>query len=417
MYQRFIEPLFIELLKEFRILYLTGPRQAGKTTLVRSLTEKLDIRYLTFDNQAVFASATNDPHGFIRSFSDQKVILDEFQYVPDLIPAIKEASDNLSQNEKGKFILTGSADIFRSAKVQEALPGHMARFELYPLSIGEITDQPRNMIDYLCVGVFQETDIPFMQRESIARMILNGGYPEIQNKGERAKQAWFKSYLEGRLFKDFETLYTARGDYHSRLKALMSYLAGITGNLLKYASISNDLLLDDKLTKAYIEILELMFIIKRVPAYLKNRSKRLATTMPKLHCVDTGLACYLLGLQQEDQLLQSSYYGGLLETFIYMELVKHSGWSKKLIELYHYRDKQKHEVDILIEQSNGHILGVEVKASATVKSEDFRNLIKLSEFLGSKFERGIVFYSGADILPFHQNNLELYALPIGLFVN
>src|SRR5690606_15231371 len=110
-----------------------------------------------------------------------------------------------------------------------------------------------------------------------------GGYPEIQDKSPRAQQLWFRSYMEGRLFKDFATLYTARGDYHSRVQALVPYLAGMAGNLLKYANIANDLELDDKLVKTYIEILELLFIVKRVPAWLKNRAKRQATRMPKLH--------------------------------------------------------------------------------------------------------------------------------------
>ncbi len=415
MYHRFIEPLFVELLNEFRILYLTGPRQAGKTTLVRSIAERLNITYLTLDNQAMYASAMTDPHGFIRSFAGKRIILDEFQYVPHLIMAIKEASDNLAPDEKGRFILTGSTDIFRSAKVQEALPGHMARMELYPLSAGEITGQRRNMIDYLNEGIFQAVETPLLQREELARILIDGGYPEIQQKSQRGKQAWFKSYVEGRLFKDFETLYAARGDYHSKLKALMFYLAGLTGNLLKYASVSNDLGLDDKLVKSYIDILELMFIIKRVPAYMKNKAKRLAVTMPKLHCIDTGLACYFLGLNNESQLLSSPYFGGLLETFIYMELVKQATWSVTLVEFYHFRDKQKHEVDIVIEQADGGVWGVEVKASSSVKLEDFRNLIRLAEFLGTTFVGGVVFYSGKDVLPFSQNGIQLYALPIGLF--
>ncbi len=415
MYYRDIEPVFNELLNEFRIIYLTGPRQAGKTTFVRSVAEKLGYNYFTLDNNAVFASAHLDPEGFIHSLNQKKIIIDEFQYVPHLITAIKEASDNLRPDEKGKFILTGSTDIFRSAKVQEALPGHMARIELYPLSIGEITGQRRNMIDYLSAGNFQSVETSPVYRETLARSILNGGYPEVISKSQRGKQVWFKSYVEGRLFKDFETLYAARGDYHSKLKALIPYLAALSGNLLKYANVANDLGLDEKIVKAYIEILELMFIVKRVPAYLKNTGKRLATTMPKLHMVDTGLACHFLGLHQEEQLLASSYYGGLLESFIYMELIKHATWSSEPVEVLHFRDKKQHEVDLLLEQGNGKILGIEIKASSSVNSRDFRNLIKLAEFSGPSFTGGIVFYTGRNILPFNQQGLELYALPIGLF--
>lgn len=416
MLPRRIQPLLQELLAEFRILYLTGPRQAGKTTLVRAIAKDLDMRYITLDDQATYTSVESDPHGFIRSLGDKKVIIDEFQYSPSLIPAIKEASDQLAPEDKGKFLLTGSADIFRSAQAQEALPGHMARLELYPFSISERMEQPLNIIDYLLSGHFRSISTSFVSREDFARLLLDGGYPEVQTKSARAKQIWFKSYMEGRLYKDFESLYAARGDYHSKLQALAPYLAGLSGNLLKYSSIGNDLELNDKLVKSYIEILDLMFIVRRVPAYLKNRAKRLAIQMSKIHFVDTGLACHLLGLRNEEQVLRSQYYGGLLESLVYMECCKQSGWAQEDVALYHFRDKRKHEVDMVMERDNGNIIGVEVKASATVKTQDFKGLSILAEFSGKQFEQGILFYTGQEVLPFQHENRTFYALPIGLFL-
>jgi len=185
----------------------------------------------------------------------------------------------------------------------------MARLELFPLALGEITGQTANILDYLLAGNYQSRHIPFTSREQFAELVLRGGYPEVQSKSPRAKQAWFKSYMEGRLYKDFESLYAARGDYHSRLQAMAPYLAGLSGNLLKYSNIANDLELNDRLVKSYAEILDLMFIVRRVPGYLKNRAKRKAVRMPKIHYVDTGLACYLLGLRDEEQLLKTSIMG------------------------------------------------------------------------------------------------------------
>ncbi len=416
MYSRKLESIINELLTEFRIVYLTGPRQAGKTTVVQSIGKQLGMNYITLDNQAVLTAVENDPHGFIQSFVDQNLILDEFQYSTSLIPAIKECSDQLGPDKKGKFLLTGSADIFRSAKTQEALPGHMARLELYPLSVTEITQQPRNIVDYLLTNNFKSIGKLSISRQKIAEWILTGGYPEIQNKSQRAKTVWFKSYLQGRLYKDFESLYSARGDYYSKLQALIPYLAGLSGNLIKYSNISNDLELDDKLTKTYIQILELMFIIKRVPAYLRNRAKRQATRMPKLHFVDTGLACYLLGLHTHEQLLYSQYYGGLLETLIIMEFYKHAQWASNEVAIYHFRDKQKNEVDIVLEQTNGQIIGVEIKASASINMRDFKGLSKLAEYAKEKFSHGILFYSGEEILPFHQGDNKFYAIPIGILI-
>lgn len=416
MYDRNLRELIKEMLSEFRIVYVTGPRQAGKTTLVRDIAEDLGMSYLSLDDQATLSAAGSDPHGLIRSLGEECVVLDEFQYAPGLIPAIKEASDNLKPGVKGKFLLTGSADVFRSAKVQEALPGHMARFELLPLSITERHSRAINVVDYLLGGDFTSAKLPFISREQIANLILCGGYPEVQGQSRRAREVWFDSYMEGRLYKDFETLYTARGDYHSKVQALAPYLAGLSGNLVKYANIANDLQLNDRTTKSYVEILELMFILRRVPAYLKNRAKRLATRMPKLHFLDAGLACHLLRLNDEQQLLASHHYGNLLESLIYSEICKHASWAKENVAIYHYRDKGQLEVDLVIEHSNSRIIGIEVKASATIRSEDLRGLTKLSETAGGALDFGVIFYTGNSVLPFDIGGHTCYALPIGLFV-
>ena len=416
MYQRHLQVLIKELLAAFRIVYLAGPRQAGKTTLARQIASELGMRYLSLDDQATLSAALSDPHGLIRSLGESRVVLDEFQYAPVLVPAIKEISDGLGVDQKGKFLLTGSADVFRSAKVQEALPGHMARIELLPLSLTERFGQPINLVDYLTAGDFASTTLPFVSREQVASLILTGGYPEVQEQTPRLRNIWFASYMEGRLYKDFETLYAARGDYHSKIQALAPYLAGLSGSLIKYSNVANDLALDDRLAKSYIEILELMFIVRRAPAYLKNRAKRLATQMPKIHFLDTGLACHLLGLVNEQQLLASQYYGHLYESLIYAEITKHIAWANSTTALYHYRDKRQYEVDMVLEHSGSRIIGIEVKASASIRPEDFKGLIKLAEHCSDQFDFGVVFYTGQEVLPFKVRGRSFYALPIGLLL-
>lgn len=453
MYPRHLQPLVREMLDEFRIVYVTGPRQSGKTTLVRAVAADLGLRYLTFDDPAVQEAAAFDPHGFVRSLRNRSVVLDEFQEVPELVPAIKEASDRHASQvlgsgtasrrhsgfpRKGIFLITGSADIFRSARVQEALPGHMARLELLPLSLSELHDTRRNIIDYILAGDFSSPPVsspaepevaspsspssvpatlhPHPTRERIAKLILLGGYPEIQRMSPRARTIWFRSYTEGRFFKDFETLYSARGDHHSRLRVLAPYLAGLSGNLLRYASIANDLKLNDKLAKSYAEIFELMFLVRRVPSYRKNLARRMAVRMPKLHFVDTGLASHLLGLRNEARLLASPHYGALLETLLFLECAKHAEWAEEEVGLYHFRDKRKREVDIVLERPDGRVVGVEVKASATVRREDFRGLATLAEFTGAAFERGVLFYTGSQVLPFQRGPVRIHALPLGILL-
>ena len=138
--------------------------------------------------------------------------------------------------------------------------------------------------------------------------------------------------------------------------------------------------------------------------------------MPEVHYLDTGLACHLLGLRSEGQLLGSQYYGGLLESLVYMECCKQASWGQEEVGMYHFRDRNQHEVDIVLERANGNIIGVEGKASASVNPQDFRGLSALAEFSGKAFEQGVLFYTGQEILPFKYGEFTFYALPIGLFL-
>jgi uncharacterized protein len=415
MYPRHSETLLKELLNEFRILYLTGPRQAGKTTLARKIAVDLEMHYVSLDEQTALASAQSDPHGFIDSFTGKPVVLDEFQQTPELITAIKLASDQLPPYERGRFFLTGSADIFSSAKTQEALPGHLARIELYPLSITEMVGSHFNLIDFLLSESLSIPDsLPTLNREQLAQTLINGGYPELQSKSPRARQIWFQSYIQGRLWKDFDSIYHAKGDYHTKLKALIPYLAGLSGNLLKYASIANDLGLNDKVVKSYLEALEWMFIVKRIEPFVKNQAKRQTIGMPKLVMVDTGLACHLLGLKKPEQLLKSSFYGGLLESFVVMECFKQIAWAEDTMNIYHFRDGKKNEVDIILEQTDGHLIGIEVKASSTVRDSDFKGLRKLAEWVGERLKYGLIFYTGPRLLPFGHREEPYYAIPLSV---
>lgn len=410
LYRRHIKERIIELLHDFRIVYLTGPRQAGKSTLAREIAAELGMGYYTFDDDALLASARSDPQGLLASLR-RPLVLDEFQMAPSLISAIKMISDS-ADGPKGLFLLTGSSDIFRSAQTQEALPGHMARVELYPLSHSERHDHRSNQIDRLLGGSYDDALLQPLNRIALAEMLMDGGYPEAISKSLRSRNAWFASYAEGRLLKDFETMHQVKGDYHSKLGALIRNLAGMTGNLIKYANIANDLSQDDKTVKRYVEILELMFIIHRLNPYVRNSAKRAVVGMPKLHFVDTGLACHLLGLKHAETLHTSQFFGGLVENFVYAELLKHAAWSAEQVSFYHFRDTAKHELDLIIERSDGKVAGVEVKASMTVKQEDFRGLASFADYAGERFLHGILFYSGDKVLPFRIQGDTYHAVPI-----
>lgn len=412
-FQRHLKERLTELLGDFRIVYLTGPRQAGKSTIAREIAKENGMGYYTLDDAALFASAKSDPQGLLASLP-KPLVLDEFQQAPELVGAIKMASD-AAAGRNGIFLLTGSSDIFRSAKVQEALPGHMARVELYPLSQMEIRAGNRNIIDWLIQGRFAPSVSKGLDRLALGELLITGGYPEAIGKSPRSRSAWFASYVEGRLFKDFEAMHQAKGDYHTKLSALVRTLAGMTGNLVKYANIANDLNQDDKTVKRYMEILELMFIIRRLDPYVRNTAKRAVVGMPKLHFIDTGLACHLLGLKKTETLHTSQFFGGLVENFVFGELLKHATWSEEEVRFHHFRDTSRHELDLVMELSDGRAVGIEVKAAMGLKTEDFSGLSAFADYAGERFVHGVLFYSGDKILPFRVDGKVFHAVPISLF--
>jgi predicted AAA+ superfamily ATPase len=409
LYKRHIKERILELLNDFRIVYLTGPRQSGKSTLVRQIAGEIGMGYCTLDDPALRASALSDPRGLLASLR-QPLALDEFQMAPELIGAIKMISDT-ADGQKGLFLLTGSSDIFRSARIQETLPGHLARVELYPLSWAERNSATINQVDMLLSGAFDATPGYPLDRNVIGQMLIEGGFPEAIAKSPRSRGVWFTSYIEGRLLKDFESLHQAKGNYHGKLSALICKLAGMTGNLIKYAHIAGDLAQDDKTVRKYMEILEMMFIIKRLDPYVRNASRRAVVGMPKLHFTDTGLACRLLGLKQAESLHTTQFFGGLVENFVYCELLKHSTWADEEVRFYHFRDTARHEVDLVMERSDGKVVGIEVKASMTVRTEDFAGLYSFADYAKERFLHGVLFYTGDKTLPFKINDVNCFAVP------
>jgi uncharacterized protein len=308
----------------------------------------------------------------------------------------------------------------------------MARLELYPLSLAEISARSFNLIDFL-VDSHTFIDLPAsknlaskakqtlsankpvtgaMSRQQLSEWILRGGYPELEGKTQRSQSAWYRSYVQGRLFKDFESLYAARGEYHDKLKALIPYLAGLNAQLLKYASVANDLAQNDKVVKSYIEALEWMYIVKRIPPFITNSAKRETLGMSKLHMIDTGLACHLLGIHTVEQLMASTWYGAMIENLVLTECLKHLAWSEQDATLLHFRDKKKNEVDIVLETGNNALIGIEVKGSATVTERDFVGLSVLADFVGPKFKCGLVFYTGERVLPFKRGDHQFHAVPL-----
>jgi uncharacterized protein len=404
----------LEALSDTPVVMVTGARQSGKSTLVQS--EELEGRqYLTFDDVGVLAAAKADPIGFLAGLRP-KVTLDEIQHVPELFQSIKLAVDR--DRQPGRFLLTGSANIMVLPNLSESLAGRMELLTLWPFSLGEIQGNRETFIDNL----FSSKPIwPALKkgasstRSAIIELMLAGGYPSAlarQSRGRR--RAWFESYLTTILQRDVRDL--SNIDDLSAVPRLLSVVASRAGGLLNYADLSRTLGLPQTTLKRYFALLEMTFLVQLLRPWSGNLGQRSIRT-PKVYLNDTGLLAHLLALSPERLETDRSLAGVLAENFVMMELVKQSAWSEMKPRIFFWRTASGREVDIVLEDNAGRIVGLEVKAAATLNANDTAGLRALAAEVGKKWIRGIVLYTGLDLIPFanslHGVPLQALWQPIG----
>ena len=390
------------------VVFLNGARQTGKSTLVRDLAEgERPARYLTFDDATVLAAARHDPAGFVAGL-EGPVIIDEVQHVPDIFPALKLAVDR--DRQPGRFLLTGSANILLLPRVSESLAGRMEILTLWPLSQGEIEGVEDNLIDRLFSAQFALPHTSLKgagTRADLLDRVTRGGYPEaLGRKTEERRREWFGSYITTILQRDVREMANIEG--LTELPRALTLLATRASSLHNLADISRSIDIPQTTLKRYLTLLETTFLLSPLPAWSSNLGKRLVKA-PKLALSDTGLLTYLLGADRERLEEDSSVLGRALENFVVTELRKQSSWSKTKPQLFHFRTQSGQEVDVIMEDAGGHLVGVEVKASATVTSSDFKGLHALREMTGNRLTRGVVLYAGAEAVSFGS---DLFALPL-----
>lgn len=403
---RHLGPLLSEALHDTPAVLVNGPRQCGKTTLVRQFAN--DMFYCTLDNAATLASARTDPAGLVRRH--ERMIIDEIQRAPELLSAIKLSID--TDRRAGRFLLTGSANLMALPTVAESLAGRMEIHTLMPFSNAELIGrQP----DFLARAYRQDwpqqvpgADVHASRSPDGFRIsLLNGGYPEMRQRATPARRsAWARAYLAALLERDIRDI--AEIEHASKLPQLLAALAMLSGQLLNQQQIGGQLGLNAKTIDKYIGVLEKVFLVRRLPAWSRNELTRLVKA-PKLHFLDAGLHTTLARMNPERLVRTPARLGPAIESWVHGELLKTLALTPEPWFLSHYRDKDQVEVDFVLESPQREIIGIEVKAAASVGASDFKGLKRLRDLGGDEFVSGIVLYDGEQVLPFGD---RLWAIPL-----
>lgn len=410
--KRDIEEKIIEASRNFASITIYGPRQVGKSTLIKNIFP--DIKYITLDDIEIKDYALRDPKGFLKYYG-KPLLIDEIQKAPKLLEYIKKEIDemkieNLKKNEKIKliYILSGSNQFELQDAITESLAGRTCIFNLASLSYNELKERKHHEPFNPEISVLKDKEkniINFRTRKDIFEDIMIGGMPEyVINKLNR--DMFFKSYITTYIEKDVRKVISSAKE--TTFMNFMKYVALRTACQLDYTEISRSVGIDTRTIKEWISVLETSGIIKLIYPYAKNLSDRVIKT-PKLYFMDTGLATYLCGMPTADILEKSTFAGAFYETYVISEIIKsfYNNYKDTSV-IYYYRDKDQHEVDLIIEAFDS-IYPIEIKKgiNPVSHSKKFTVLKKYDK----KVNVGLVLYSGDQILPI---NDEVYYCPIDL---
>lgn len=355
---RKIEKLLKKAIRQFPVCLITGARQVGKSTLIKNLLK--EYTYVTFDDPFTKKAAQDDPELFLSSYKIP-LIIDEVQYVPEIFSYLKTRVDE-NRHEYGQYVLTGSQVFQLMQNVSESLAGRIAIFELYPLSYEEIFEH-------------EKSDKCFEDDQLIQRMTA-GFFPESFHMKKRLDpQLWFGSYVSTYLERDVRNIKQVLD--LSRFQTFLQLLASRAAQLLNITEVSKECGVSQSTIKDWLSVLESTYIIKILRPYFTNHNKRYIKT-PKVYFLDTGLLCYLLGIDSE-RLLKAREKGNIFENMIFMEVVKRLSCDASHTPIYFYRTSHGSEVDLIIEKK-GKTYAYEIKFSKTLTKEMAKGL---KEFLTS----------------------------------
>lgn len=348
------------LATQFKAVAVVGPRQSGKTTLVRHIFR--DKSYVNLENPDLRMYATDDPRGFLSNYP-QGAVLDEVQRVPDLFSYLQQILDE--SESKGMFILTGSNNFLLQERISQSLSGRVGYLQLLPLTLSEINESESNS----------------------NRLIYKGFYPALYNENTDPPK-WYANYLRTYVERDVRLLKNI-SDLHT-FERFIRLCAGRIGQLLNMSSLAVETGVDVKTISAWLSVLETSFVLFRLQPYHENYNKRIVK-MPKLYFYDTGLAVSLLGVKNEAQLALHPFRGSLFENMIIAEFLKKRTNAGKPHNLFFWRDNVGNEIDLLIKTGNK-LLPVEIKSGKTVTNEYFKGILFWNKI--TQTEGGYVVYGG-----------------------
>jgi len=382
MIKRHLEAVLLRSSQWFPVISLTGPRQSGKTTLAK--TAFANAHYISMEDPSSRRFALEDAKGFLSQFGTKQVILDEAQRVPDLFSYIQVIVD---QNDRpGQYILTGSQNFLLIEKISQSLAGRCAVHHLLPFSrselLGKNPTDPENIAQWPREKTDETTD-------KLLNVLWTGSYPRIHDKGIPPHQ-WLASYVQTYIERDVRSIVNI-----SDLETFARFVrlcAGRSGQILNLQSLGNDCGIDSKTAKRWLCILETSFIIKLLRPYHKNFNKRLIKS-PKLYFIDSGLLCYLLGINKPEELLSHSSRGAIFESWVIAELYKSYYHAGKQPGMYYFRDSNDNEIDLLVD-SGSKVLPIEIKSGQTINTDFFKGLEYWRKLTGLLDSPAALIYGG-----------------------
>lgn len=402
--KRHLESSLRLALTDTPVVCLLGPRQCGKSTLAAHLEP--ERHYISLDDANFLRLATSDPQGFIAELPEY-VTIDEIQRVPELTLAIKRSVD--MNRKPGRFLLTGSANLLQLPRLADSLAGRMECLYLHPFTESEKEGNSGDFLRAWMAGGIETRLSPSrpLKQSSLPQRLVAGGYPEAFKRVPNRARTWKEQYIQSIIERDIHDIAQVRDG--KDIERFIEFLAHRTARLLNVTEAAKALGHTRATVDRYLSILERLFLIRCLPAWHKNSSKRLIKT-PKLHFCDCGLAAAISGIADDMWMTERSRFGYLLESFVLQQLNTHASQIDPGIRVWHYRDKDQVEVDCVLTKWN-QVWGVEVKAATVVNTSDGQGLRRLASVAGSHFQGGIILYDGTSILPISKES-KLFAVPL-----